>query len=280
MNSENISKLTITEKKENILETSPTTNKKDSYIQSANTLFNFMKEFEYLKSVLQTMEIFPRYVIEDINYMGISSIKNIAIPMTCFCDIKLHSISHHSKYYGHYGIGLDKSISKKINIQPIIYLNDNSNLSKTYINILKNSLDLDNSKDVPDEYLNIIAEFLRSIKPLHGSMPRNGNIDIKNFHDENEWRYIPELEEKMPDMISDEHMLTQKALQTLNSSLLHSKIAGIKLSINLIKYLFVHRAQEKTALLKFIDEEMELSQIDKLTLSSKIIVFEEMDGDW
>lgn len=207
-----------------------------------------MDDFKYLKEILRTMKIFPRYVTEDVKYLGIHSLENVAIPMTCFCDIKLHSISQHSKYYGYYGIGLDKMISKQFNIQPIIYLNDNSGLSKAYIEVLKKALNLEKNKDVPDEYLNILAEFLRYIKPLNGKMPRNGEIDTKNFHDEKEWRYIPEFNDQMFDMIYDERMLTKDALKTNNLALLESESVMIKLSINLIKYLFVRQEQEKNVI--------------------------------
>jgi len=40
--------------------------------QSANTLFNFMRKRSYLKKILQNKAIIPRYINEEISYLGIS----------------------------------------------------------------------------------------------------------------------------------------------------------------------------------------------------------------
>ena len=41
------------------------------YVQSANTLFHFMKEFGYLKTILLKGAIVPRYCIETVDYLRI-----------------------------------------------------------------------------------------------------------------------------------------------------------------------------------------------------------------
>ena len=41
------------------------------YVQSANTLFNFMTDFGFLQSILFKKAIVPRYCIENINYLNV-----------------------------------------------------------------------------------------------------------------------------------------------------------------------------------------------------------------
>ena len=70
-----------------------------TYRQSANTLFNFMRDINYLITDIENMKLYPRYVIEDVEYLklkiGNRRIKNVAFPMLCFCDIHLHMLPHH-----------------------------------------------------------------------------------------------------------------------------------------------------------------------------------------
>ena len=64
-----------------------------SHVQ-ADTLFSFTTKLEYLTSTIKNKMISPRYCEENIEYLQIDSIKSIAIPMKCFCDINLHMIKH------------------------------------------------------------------------------------------------------------------------------------------------------------------------------------------
>ena len=47
--------------------------REEDYVQSANTLFHFMKKEDYLKSILFNKAIIPRYCVENINYLGIKN---------------------------------------------------------------------------------------------------------------------------------------------------------------------------------------------------------------
>ncbi|EQC89013.1 hypothetical protein LLT7_05880 [Lactococcus cremoris subsp. cremoris TIFN7] len=65
---------------------------------SANALFNFMGEYQYLEDTINRMAFLPRYYPENIEYLKISKentpLKEWYIPMTCFCDIPLHQMSY------------------------------------------------------------------------------------------------------------------------------------------------------------------------------------------
>ena len=45
----------------------------DDYVQSANSLFHFMKEADYLKDALGRKALVPRYCVESVDYLGIKS---------------------------------------------------------------------------------------------------------------------------------------------------------------------------------------------------------------
>ena len=67
------------------------------YAQSANALFHFMKEIEYLRTILQKKALIPRYCKEDIKYLNINNgeteFDEIAILQKCFCDIPFHKLT-------------------------------------------------------------------------------------------------------------------------------------------------------------------------------------------
>ena len=184
---------------------------------TANALFNFMSEYSFLESVILNMSISPRYYPEDISYLKLKyKSKDLVewyIPMTCFCDIPLHQISYHAegnpllsndKGYGKFSIAFHKKFGIDKGIQPIHYLNENSviveEISNT-MNLLLNQYadELSIGSDSFNILTNFIFEYIRIVKPYSGKMKRrdqnkNTIIEItKNFQDEHEWRYIPNL---------------------------------------------------------------------------------------
>ena len=118
---------------------------------SANSLFNFMKQYEYLEYAIEHMAFQPRYYPENIEYLNLNQ-RGIAllewyIPMSCFCDIPLHQIAVHTEAYGKFGIGLNKNFGIKKGIQPIQYLN-NKSVQVQELSKLVNSL-LESASDAP-----------------------------------------------------------------------------------------------------------------------------------
>ena len=78
------------------LDTPPSFNSED-YYQSANSLFHFMKEADYLHTALSQKALIPRYCREDIRFLQINinniTFSEIAVLQKCFCDIPLHNIT-------------------------------------------------------------------------------------------------------------------------------------------------------------------------------------------
>lgn len=200
----------------------------DDYVQSANSIFHFMKKPEYLNSILLRRALVPRYCLEPIDYLNIHSnthnFSEVAILQKCFCDIPFHKLADtfsvestgknydklskeelseleksntHFAYYGEYGVAFSKSWGEQKKLQPVHYLNKNSLYAKDFSKLFELIL---KSDDLPTEYSQDVINRLVYIKPLRGIMKRRINrhnsnaisVDIyKNFHDEREWRYVP-----------------------------------------------------------------------------------------
>lgn len=202
----------------------------DDYAQSANTLFHFMKEPQYLKEILLKKAIVPRFCKENIEYLrircGEKDFKEIYVLQKCFCDIPFHKLTEvfkltglgetyeslsdsekfvlsqnntHLDFYGEYAIAFSKGWGEKNNLQPIHYLNDESGYTKDFSSLVTKVLSEDNVEDI---FANDVLNRLSFIKPVRGIMSRkmkrqDKNLDVdlyKNFHDEKEWRYVPARE--------------------------------------------------------------------------------------
>ncbi|MBI9015616.1 MAG: hypothetical protein JEZ08_25580 [Clostridiales bacterium] len=163
---------------------------------SAETLFHFMQEFDYLKQALEK-QFSPRYYKEDVRpFFG----KAVYIAVKCFCDIPLSLVTEHSKTYGKYSIGLKKEWGIKANLNPVTYFNKDSDYIDSIRESYNSNIDIINDENFNsgDRILFDLGVTMRlmqrsflNFKPLKGRMWREGkwkyNVD---FYNEREWRYI------------------------------------------------------------------------------------------
>ncbi|MEK5260688.1 abortive infection system antitoxin AbiGi family protein [Paenibacillus sp. FSL L8-0663] len=259
----------------------------DGYVppeQSANVLFNFMKNLDYLKLILTDKAMVPRYYEETLNYLNIVNIKSIAFPMTCFCDIHLNKLVPHMSFYGHFGIGLNKEWGIKKGIQPIHYINVESHLKHDFSRIFEYALNLsaEEKSGLNNEYDDFLLTNLLYMKPLNGKMLRNEKYEERNFHDEREWRYIPKLSESSTDLplLVPPEQLNPKAYNIYSNGLRRCQDLWLKLDYKNIKYLIVKGEEDRKELISFIETEISAETIEKHILISKILVFDELKEDW
>lgn len=298
----------------------------DDYAQSANTIFNFMKKSEYLKEILEKKAIIPRYCKENLEYLNIHN-GDIVFPeamvlQKCFCDIPFHKLTEnfylnpvgeiysnlssdekkriknnytHTDFYGEYGIAFSKEWGEKNNLQPIHYLNEQSQYTRYFSEIVEQVLNTDN---VSDTYVDDILDRLCFIKPLRGIMKRKNKketgeeIEIefqKNFHDEKEWRYVPGRESvrntNIERVVANQYLLEMD----INSRLSTRQYDKLWLHYNYedIRYIIVPNASERIDFINTIlsiPEEQFTSESDIMTqkyiLISKILVLAEIRKDW
>lgn len=303
----------------------------DDYAQSANTLFHFMSKSEYLKSILINRAIVPRYCIENIEYLSIHvgdiSFKEVAILQKCFCNIPFHKLTDnfelngvgesyksltddekliltknntHPDYYGKFAIAFSKSWGENKNLQPVHYLNEKSLYTAEFTKLFDSVLNADN---IPEEYASDILNRLSFIKPLRGIMKRttkrnnSENVSIefyKNFHDEQEWRYVPSSAVlsavKMERIIANPNILNLRAgIIDINDNLATEKYRPLWLEYNYddILYIIVPDLHSRIDVINTImaipDEQFDnQSQVlmQKYILISKVLVLEEIGKDW
>ncbi len=315
------------------------------YTQSANSLFHFMKERDFLLNSLKKKALFPRYCEEQIDYLNLKNpgmnFSRIAVLEKCFCDISLHNIGKnfnseinadslknwdekiknkipkrgsHTDFYGKYGIAFSKGWGEKKGIQPVWYINEKGEVSQALKKIWQTMMDVEALSDVlVDDMLYRLAY----VKPLKGEMSRkipifdeNDKTLInvtyeKNFHDEQEWRYVPNKENlKMAQLeciIAKEQMMEASAsgpshIDSINFNIEKDekyRCLWLEYSYNEIKYLVVPNSTERlnliNAIMEMPDENFDLVQdqrdekdkiiIQKLLLASKILVLNEIERD-
>lgn len=258
-------------------------NKDSTWKQSANSLINFMRRREYLEMILRNMAIIPRYYIEYVDYLNIDTMPRVAFPMTCFCDIPLNKLSSHIEFYGKYGIGLDKEgWGIKKGIQPVKYVNPESDLLKDFIEAF--TLALDNKIKIPEECMPLkdyLVSELVYMKPIKGVMDRSGVEKSRIFKDECEWRYIPRITESMEiPLILPLSVVNNAATSAYSEVLKAHQETWLDFKVDDIKYIVVPNEQENTAMIDFIYNELEnLTNSTRLQLISKLFVMDRFQED-
>lgn len=300
----------------------------DDYVQSANTLFHFMKEQRFLDSILLHKALLPRYCIETIDYLnihnGTRTFHEAAILQKCFCDIPFHKLADsftvnavgdvyesltsdekieiqknntHFDFYGEYAVAFSKSWGEKNHLQPIHYLNEDSQYTKDFSALMGQIIQ---KNELLEEYSKDVINRLAYIKPLRGIMKRkftrkdfsSVTVEIsKNFHDEREWRYVPN-EKDLADLNIGSIIANPNAIPLANdisNSLENEKYRKLWLNFSYddIRYIIVPNIQARVNIIKTINdlpddcfENKEDIPIEKNILMSKILVLEEIRKDW
>ena len=168
-------------------------------VQSADTLFHFVDKLEYLLPAIEQFALIPRYCTENIDYLQIA-INKIAYPMLCFCDINLHKMQDHISFYGGYGIAFSKKWGIDKGIQPVQYVNPKSILKDDFKKAFEDSLCAETENSAQD----FLLTQMYYLKPIEGTMDRNEELVSKNFTDECEWRFIPNVKAiELPQAVSE-----------------------------------------------------------------------------
>jgi hypothetical protein len=157
---------------------------------SSNTLFHFTNSVDNLISILEN-DFVPHYSFETYSTIlpfckNREELNKIAIPIVCFCDLPLANVQNHLEVYGNYGIGLSKECGGNKNINPIIYLEKDSKLSKTLNENLRRNYREGDFKN--------FFEIISYIKPYSGMFTKHDKTKFITYYNEREWRYVPNIE--------------------------------------------------------------------------------------
>lgn len=284
--------------------------------KSSNSLFHITREFSTLKSILSNKALFGSYCKETLSYNG--ERVPLIIPMICFCDIPLTTISNHSAY-GKYGIGLKKEWGIRNKLNPVLYMEKESALSESLIKSLTGSLktvnlisdlitleqdrikgiDLENipaeeklRKKIPyiskiknlasiSDSVNFTIYSLYFTKHYQDDLERSGEV-IKNyrFYDEREWRYIPEFQCAVCELRRTEDEYKQWRGTTEQKPVL--KEVKLTFDCSDIEYVIVEKNEEKKEIIdlikKLASDSCPPEEIE--SLYTKIISFEQIKNDY
>lgn len=259
---------------------------------SANALFHFMTESRFLYKALEAKALFPRYCKENITYLNLCvndhRLIEVAYPEKCFCDIPLHKVHNHIENYGKFGIGFRKNWGIENGLQPIQYVNNNSNLIKDFQKVFKKATEVTNENKIAQYLSNYLVSYMLYIKPLTGENQNRvtKNKENKYLTDEFEWRYVPDLESKEMDSILFDNDICRKdenqvlLIDKYNDALEKLESTWLKFEYSDIKYITVENYSNREELINMIQGIDGMDEKNKLTLISKIIVLSEAKEDF
>lgn len=245
--------------------------------QSANSFFHFMKKEKFLHEIIIDKRIYPRFCKEDISSLDLD-LKNISIAMKCFCNIPLHMVNNHKKEYGFFCIGLSKEWGIRKGLQPVIYFNDKS----SFPNSLKTSYEAAMKYSFDDQLLvemsDIMNFIFKYVKPVIGTDLKTKKK--KDFTDEKEWRYVPEINDlQFGEIIVEQNIIENGNLIESYNKVIKKEGYYLEFDYDDIKYLFVKNDAQRRKLIKVINQ-LKCSEDEKNKLITKICVWEEMEGDF
>jgi len=223
---------------------------------STKGVFHYTKDLGSLINIL-TIGFYPSYCKEIMIYGG--ERYSYAIPMVSFCDIPLSEIQYHTKKYGSFAIGLTRDWAKRNKLNPVLYIEKDSNLASGIKNMIDfmflNWHEMLDDKDFDDFYKNVYKGGLNVIyssKNYEGRLIRDEIDKDFNFYEEREWRYIPQISgdhiNKYPDMFWEEDFAD---LNKRFTSKPHFKHHGTKIKAKDIKYIII---PDKSFLQRLINE--------------------------
>lgn len=248
----------------------------------ADTLFTFAGKIEYIIPSIKDACIYPRYCEEDVRYLNLDSLKKVYIPMKCFCDINLHKLSKHLGDYGAYGLAFSKEWGMRNGIQPVHYINSESELCKDFSDAFSHALALVDNSSEDEAFINMLKDYMLHdfmyFKPYEG-MFRNrvkNKTELKCFMEECEWRYIPNLSRTdYPQIIRD----NVSHLDDLNQAIMRVEGAPLKFDYSDLKYIIIKRDKDFNKIVKVING-IKADKNTKDKLISKIIIWESSKGDF
>lgn len=240
---------------------------------SSETLFHFTTKAEYLFKVLENGFV-PRYYPEIIDVEGVKKAE-YAIPMVCFCDIPLSQIKNHIETYGKYGIGMSSSWAKKSKLNPVIYLENDSQLTNSIVSEIKSISKQRKEQIEKHKAFNIF----RYIKKYQGDFKRANKV-IKNvkFYDEREWRYVPKVDSKIKFWINETDFKNEILVAESNDNL---KEFSLDFDISDIKYVIIKDETEISNMIRSLKRIKSKYNADEIELLiSKIITTEQINNDF
>lgn len=246
------------------------------------SLFHFTKKFDTLLRILEE-GFWPRYSLEDVEWLGIPETPKVAWPMVCFCDIPISRLGVHTRFYGDYGIGLCRERWTATGLNPLLYISPDS--------ILKNHLKelFGEARKNHDQRLktNMMAH-IAHCKPMEGEMLVDGEMRKKDFYSECEWRFTPWVEaiggeNKFGFSLAETEFLKESTWNEANNERRKDILPFVPADIT---HLLVKSVEDAYKLVHFIDTKYGRSENARYpdyvlhVLKSRILVLDDIQCDF
>lgn len=221
---------------------------------SSNSVIHFTNKIENLKGILNSKGFRLKYCSEHLKFDGFGL--PFANPMICFCDIPLSEVKNHIDSYGSYGIGLYKSWAKDSQLNPVLYIDENSDTAKLMKTAFERFLELHKNEDAYDQTIfDAFFNLSQYCKNYEGPL-KHGKINDEKyrFYNEREWRFVPneEMLGKNERAITIREYIKDK--EKYNKTLENTYL---KFDIENISYIIVNDSDEIPDILELINKVFE-----------------------
>lgn len=210
---------------------------------SSNSIIHFTKTSDSLKGILEN-NFKIKYCRESI-FLG-SQKREYLIPMVSFCDIPLSAVKDHIQKYGSYGIGLTKEWAEKQGLNPVLYVEKQSDLAKSYDHLFEHYvINSDRDLDELSDSEKSIIDVLRYMKNYQADLNRGGNtIKDYRFSDEREWRFVPRYGVDCDMVLSANFYDDQDYKDEVMASKEKLEVLELEFEPNDIKYIIIENDDE------------------------------------
>ncbi|BAU55412.1 abortive infection system antitoxin AbiGi family protein [Mucilaginibacter gotjawali] len=205
---------------------------------STNSIIHYTDTIAKLEAIL-VEGLGIKYCAEKLALHG-ESHSHAAHPMISFCDVPLSQSYKHFSAYGKYGIGLSKTWANNMGVNPVLYIESKSSISKTIKNLITERRKKDsNLTDVQKDEILRIKCFTKNYS---GPLKRK-EMNEKNyrFYDEREWRLVPEAEQLDGAKFSVSLSAYEKEKDDYNDKIKDMRFTFMP---NDISYIIVDKTQE------------------------------------
>jgi hypothetical protein len=212
---------------------------------STNSIIHYTNSYKALTGILK--EGFRiKYCLEKLELGDDSS--HAAHPMVSFCDIPLSDSTQHFVAYGRYGIGLSKSWAINNGINPVIYIDHNSLIAKSVLNLILERRK-ENTNLTKEQRLDILR--IKSYAKNYSGVLERKSIKNQNykFYEEREWRLVP-----TKDIIGTASFSIASVDYKKDKAKYNSKLADCRLNFSAgdISYIIVKNTEEIPKIINFI----------------------------
>lgn len=244
-----------------------------------NILFHFTKINGLYAILSSTFKV--SYARERI--LGGNKIKEFAVPMVSFSDLRLSELKDNIGTYGKFGIGLTKEWAINNGLNPVMYASQQSLFTENFINATEDFFKLVmQSDDISGKYetaYNNTLNTLRYIKNYKGDLIRPGKKTKKNyvFANEREWRYVPAISQNILGFVPIGQIQTAQQKSKFNQKVKHLRLS---FQPDDIQYIIVEKDQDINNLinhLRRVKGRFSTKTVDRL--ASRILTYNQIEND-